>query len=187
MDKTYFACVYGGANEKISDSIKDEIHKLGNIIAEGGFSLVYGAGSTGSMGAVARGTREKGGFIKGVVPHFIKNKFESTFDCDELIMVDDMAERKLIMEKEADIFFIAPGGIGTFDEFFQILTLRYLEQITTPIVILNLEGFYDSLLSFIDDNIKKGASSENIKTLFDVVTSADDVRITNYLNVIKEQ
>ena len=187
MLKTNYACVYGGANERIADSIKQEIHKLGNIIADCGFYLVYGAGSTGSMGAVARGVREKGGLVKGVVPHFIINKFERAFDCDELIVVDDMSERKLIMEKDADIFFIAPGGIGTFDELFQILTLKYLEQMTTPIVILNLEGFYDSLLAFMDDNIKRGAASEHIKTFFHVVTSVDDPIITKYLNSIKEQ
>ncbi len=187
MTKRFYACVYGGANERIADSIKQEIHKLGNIIAESGFSLVYGAGSTGSMGAVARGIREKGGFVKGVVPHFIINKFESAFDCDELIVVDDMSERKLIMEKDADIFFIAPGGIGTFDELFQILTLKYLEQMTTPIIILNLEGFYDSLLAFIDDNIKRGAATEHIKTFFNVVTSVDDPIILKYLNDLKEQ
>lgn len=184
MLKTNYACVYGGANERIADSIKQEIHKLGNIIADCGFSLVYGAGSTGSMGAVARGVREKGGLVKGVVPHFIINKFERAFDCDELIIVDDMSERKLIMENDADIFFIAPGGIGTFDEFFQILTLKYLGQMETPIVVLNLEGFYDYLLAFIDDNIARGAATEQIKTYFDVVTAVDDPVVTDYLNNI---
>ena len=88
------------------------------------------------------------------------------------------------MENDADIFFIAPGGIGTFDEFFQILTLKYLGQMETPIVVLNLEGFYDYLLAFIDDNIARGAATEQIKTYFDVVTAVDDPVVTDYLKNI---
>jgi len=187
MTKKYYACVYGGANEKISASIKEQIQRLGNIIADKGFSLVYGAGATGCMGAVARGVREKGGFVKGIVPHFIINKFESAYDCDELVTIDDMAQRKLIMEEDAEIFFVAPGGIGTFDELFQVLTLKYLGQIENPLVILNLEGFYDTFVALIDDIIKNGAATEGIKKYFDVVTSVDDPIISEYLENIKNK
>ncbi len=184
MSKTYYACVYGGASEKINDKHKSEIHRLGHIIADNGFSLVYGAGATGCMGAVARGVKERGGYVMGISPDFIST-FEDIFDCDNTVMVDTMAERKTLMEKHADIFIIAPGGVGTLDEFFQVVTLKYLNRISTPIVVLNMDGFYDSLIVLIDDLISKGAVIENIYSLFDVVTSVDDPVLINHFNNIK--
>ena len=136
------------------------------------------------MGAAASGVREQDGYVMGVSPHFIKS-FEPIFDCDNTVMVDTMAERKMIMEKHADIFFIAPGGIGTMDEFFQILTLKYLRQISTPIVVLNLDGFYDSLLALMDSLIENKAAVPEAREFYDVVTSVDDPIITDYFSSIK--
>ena len=185
MTKRYYACVYGGASEKIADKHKEQIAFLGKFLAQNGFSLVYGAGATGCMGAVARGVQENGGFVMGVSPHFIQN-FEPLFACDEMVMVDTMSERKTIMEKHADIFLIAPGGVGTLDEFFQILTLKYLKRMDTPIVILNLDGFYDSLLTLITDLVAKGAIIPHIEQLFDVVQSVDDEALLACLKNIKK-
>lgn len=186
MSRKHYVCVYGGASEKIPDAYKNEIHKLGNIIAESGFSLVYGSGATGCMGAVARGVKELGGYVMGVFPDFIGD-FEKIFDCDNTILVDTMSERKTLMEKHADIFLIAPGGIGTMDEFFQVLTLKYLQRLSAPIVVLNLNGFYDSLLAFIEDLVEHGAVIRDIHKLFDVVSDVSDERLLNYLNTIKSE
>lgn len=185
MSKRYYACVYGGASERISDKHKEQIKKLGQIIADNNFSLVYGAGATGCMGAVARGVRENGGYVMGVSPDFI-SEFEEIFACDNTVMVDTMSERKTIMEKHADIFFIAPGGVGTMDEFFQVLTLKYLKRCDAPIVVLNLDGFYDSLLVFIDDLIKQGAVIEEIHNLFDVITDVEKETISSVLKSIRK-
>lgn len=182
--RRYYACVYGGASARIDKKHLDEITRLGAIIAQNGFSLVYGAGASGCMGAAASGVREQDGYVMGVSPHFIKN-FEPIFDCDNTVMVDTMAERKMIMEKHADIFFIAPGGIGTMDEFFQILTLKYLRQISAPIVVLNLDGFYDSLLALMDSLIENKAAVPEAREFYDVVTSVDDPIITDYFSSIK--
>lgn len=185
MSKRYYACVYGGASEKIFEEHKNQIKELGRIIAENGFSLVYGAGGTGCMGAVARGMKENGGYIMGISPDFI-SEFEEIFPCDDTVMVDTMGERKMLMEKHADIFFVAPGGVGTMDEFFQVLTLKYLRRLTAPIVVLNLDGFYDSLIKLIDDLIKNGAVSEEIYDLFDVVSDVEDEKVINLLENIKK-
>ena len=182
--RRYYACVYGGASARIDKKYLDEITRLGAIIAQNGFSLVYGAGASGCMGAAASGVREQDGYVMGVSPHFIKS-FEPIFDCDNTVMVDTMAERKMIMEKHADIFFIAPGGIGTMDEFFQILTLKYLRQISAPIVVLNLDGFYDSLLALMDSLIENKAAVPEAREFYDVVTSVDDPIITDYFSSIK--
>lgn len=183
MPKRYFACVYGGANERIAARHKEKIEKLGRIIALNGFSLVYGAGATGCMGAVARGVKENGGFVMGISPDFI-SEFEDIFDCDNKVMVDTMAERKTLMEKYADVFFIAPGGIGTMDEFFQILTLKYLKRIDVPIIVINLDGFYNILIDLINDLVRQGAVTEEIHKLYSVITDVNKETIDSILNKI---
>ncbi len=184
MSKKYYACVYGGASDHIDKKIKDRIHQLGKIICDEGYSIVYGAGGTGCMGAIASGVREAGGYIMGVAPHFIKD-FEEVYDCDNTIMVETMSERKILMEKHADIFLIVPGGIGTMDEFFQVLTLRYLNRMTEPIILLNLNGFYDTLLNFINDIIKSGAAKDSLLDLFEVVNTVEDKRLREVLRQVK--
>ncbi len=185
MSKRYYACVYGGASDRMDEFYKGEVEKLGNIIAKNGFSLVYGAGATGSMGAVARGVREADGYVMGISPFFIKT-FEEIFDCDNTLIVDTMSERKTLMEKHADIYIIAPGGIGTMDEFFQVLTLKYLKRISEPIVILNINGFYDSLIALIDDLISKKVVTKEVRGFFDVVDSVESPVLVDYFKKIKE-
>lgn len=185
MAKKYYACVYGGASEKIAEEHKKAVERLGEIITENGFSLVYGAGATGCMGAAARGVKNAGGYVMGITPNFIEN-FEEVFPCDNTIMVDTMAERKTLMEKHADIFIVAPGGIGTMDEFFQVLTLKYLERVHVPIVVLNLNGFYDGLMVLIDSLIKNNAVYREVHALFDVVESVEDEKLVNILKEIKK-
>ena len=184
MAKRFYACVYGGASESIADAHKKQIETLGKVIVDNGFSLVYGAGATGCMGAVARGVRENGGYVMGISPDFI-SEFEAIFPCDNTVMVDTMSERKTLMEKHADIFFIAPGGIGTMDEFFQVLTLKYLKRLTAPIVVLNLDGFYDSLIVLLENLVQQGAVIEGVHNLYDVVTTVDDEKVVSLLNTLK--
>ncbi len=185
MSKKYYACVYGGASDHIDEKIRNEIQTLGKVITDAGYSLVYGAGATGCMGAVARGVSENGGYVMGISPHFI-SRFEEIYDCDNTVMVDTMSERKMLMEKHADVFLIAPGGIGTMDELFQVLTLKYLERIFAPVVVINIDGFYDSLLKLIDDIVKLGAAKESLFDLFEVVNSVDDERIAEILKNVKK-
>ncbi len=185
MSKKFYACVYGGASDHIAENIKSDIYRLGEMIVEEGFSLVYGAGATGCMGAVARGVSDSGGYVMGISPYFIE-KFEDIFDCDNTVMVDTMSERKTLMEKHADVFVIAPGGIGTMDEFFQVLTLKYLQRISAPIVVINIDGFYDSLITLVRDIVKFGAAKEMVLGLFEVVRSVDDERIREILRDIKK-
>lgn len=186
MSKNYYACVYGGASSKLDEKFAADIERLGRIIVKSGFSLVYGCGASGCMGAAARGVRESGGYIMGVCPHYI-GEFEPMFDCDNTMMVETMAERKMIMEKHADIFFIAPGGIGTMDEFFQIITLKYLGRLEAPIVVLNLDGFYDSLLKLIDDLIASGAALEGIKERFEVVDEVSEEALSERMSRVQKE
>lgn len=184
MSKRFYACVYGGANDRIASTHIKAIENLGKILVDNGYALVYGAGGSGCMGAIARGVKENGGYVMGVAPDFIGD-FEAIFPCDNNVLVDTMSERKTIMEKHADIYFIAPGGIGTMDEFFQVLTLKYLRRIDTPIVVLNLDGFYDTLIALIKDLIKQGAVLEMVEGLFDVVTDVNDEKVIELLMAVK--
>ena len=186
MSKKYFVCVYTGASDRIDDVHRKEVRKLGNIIADNGFSLVYGAGSTGCMGEVAAGVKEKDGYVMGITPHFMKS-FESIFECDNTVIVDTMGERKTLMEKHADVFVVAPGGIGTMDEFFQILTLKYLNQLHAPIFLLNKDGYYNPLIALINQIINEKFATAKIATLYEVIDSADDEKFIKCLEEIKEK
>ena len=138
-------CIYGAASDRILQEYKDGIYALGKTLAEDGHSLVFGAGSTGLMGAAARGFTDGGGYTLGVAPSWM-SQFEPLFDCSQTIIVDTMSQRKDIMEENAEAFCIVPGGIGTMDEFFQILTNKELGQLDDkPIVVYNFNGFYDKL------------------------------------------
>ena len=117
-------CVFGASSAHIDDKYIQVVEKLGEEMAKRGHSLVFGCGGTGLMGAAARGVKRGGGYIHGVVPTFFKqNGVEILFDeCDKVTYTQTMRERKAIMEDDADAFIIVPGGVGTFEEFFEIVT-----------------------------------------------------------------
>ncbi len=142
-------CVYGAASDKINDKYKDAGLLLGKKIAADGHSVVFGAGGNGFMGAVARGASEKDGEIIGIAPNFFNVDGILYDKCTKLIYTDTMRERKKILEDTSDAFIIGPGGVGTLDEFFEILTLKQLQQHNKPIVIFNFDGFYDGILSWM--------------------------------------
>lgn len=144
-------CVFGAASAHIEDIYIKKVEELGEKMAKKGHSLVFGAGATGLMGAAARGVKRGGGKILGVIPTFFKDEgVEQIYDeCDEIIYTDTMAERKKKMEDEAEAFIIVPGGIGTFEEFFEVLTLKQLGRHNKAIVIYNIENYYDDLEKFM--------------------------------------
>lgn len=168
-------CVYGAASPRIDQKYFSAVERLGEIIAERGHSLVFGAGENGLMGAVAKGVTRGGGKMHGVIPTFFaENKVEAIYPlCTELTYTETMRERKRIMEDCADAFIIVPGGIGTFEEFFEILTLKQLGRHTKPIVIYNLEGYYTELLCAMETAVKKGFITESCLSLYVCVSTAE--------------
>ena len=151
-------CVFGAASPTIDQEYIDKVEALGAEMAKRGHSLVFGGGGHGLMGASARGVHAENGHVLGVVPRFFEDEnIENLYDnCDELIETDTMRERKQIMEDNADAFIIVPGGIGTFEEFFEILTLRQLCRHYKPIAIYNIKGYYDEMLTMLEASTKKG-------------------------------
>lgn len=138
-------CVFGAASDEIDPSYLAAGRALGLCMARRGHTLLFGAGKNGLMGAVAAGVTANGGRCIGVVPEFLASKASIYPGCAELIRVSTMRERKRIMEERADAFIVTPGGIGTYEEFFEVYSLRRLGQLDKPIALLNTNGFFDAM------------------------------------------
>ncbi len=161
-------CVYGAASPTIDPEYIRLVEIMGEKMAKRGHSLVFGGGGNGLMGAAARGVKSGGGHILGVIPKFFGDeKIEAIYDnCDELIEPNTMRERKQIMEDNADAFIIVPGGIGTFEEFFEILTLKQLCRHNKPIAMYNINGYYNEIVEAISAATNKNFIRENCMELF---------------------
>lgn len=170
-------CVYGAASPTIDKDYIEKVEILGKTMVERGHSLVFGGGGNGLMGAAARGVRSKGGYILGVIPKFfgIEAVEEICEVCDKLVEPDTMRERKQIMEDNADGFIVTPGGIGTFEEFFEILTLKQLCRHNKPIAIYNINGYYDDLESVMRKAISKNFIKENCLDLYKITDDLDEL------------
>lgn len=161
-------CVFGAASPTIDEEYKRIVEEMGEEMATRGHSLVFGGGGNGLMGAAANGVRRGGGYILGVIPKFFDDEdVEEVCDfCNELIEPDTMRQRKQIMEDNADAFIIVPGGIGTFEEFFEILTLKQLCRHNKPIAIYNVMGYYNELAYAMEKAIEKNFIKDNCRELY---------------------
>ncbi len=170
-------CVYGAASPTIDENYKEITFNLGKLMVKRGHSLVFGGGGNGLMGAVAQGVKSENGHIIGVIPKFFDNEnIEAICDyCDQLIEPDTMRERKQIMEDTADAFIVVPGGIGTYEEFFEILTLKQLCRHTKPIAVYNINGYYDSLFTVMHEAISKNFIKKNCLDLFKLTDNVDEL------------
>ena len=174
-------CVYGAASPTIDPEYISVVEKMGEEMVMRGHSLVFGGGGNGLMGAAARGVYKKGGHIIGVIPKFFENEnVEEIFAfCNELIQPNTMRERKQIMEDHADAFIVVPGGIGTFEEFFEILTSKQLCRHNKPIAIYNVKGYYNEINYAMQKAIEKNFIKENCKELYFTTENLNE--LFNYL------
>ena len=166
-------CVYGASSKTIDAQFTDVGHALGCSLAQHGYGLVFGGGDNGMMGAVARGTHDGGGRIIGVAPRFFNVDGVLYPHCDELIYTDTMRERKQKMEDLSGAFIVTPGGIGTFEEFFEILTLKQLGRTKKPLVILNTAGYYDNMLAMLRRTIDSNFMSAKTLDLIGIVDTPE--------------
>lgn len=177
--------LYGAASNAIDNVYKEKVYELGREMALRGHTMVYGAGGGGLMGAAAEGLHDNGGRIIGVTPHFM-NTVEPIYEhCTEFIATETMSERKDIMENMADAFVIVPGGIGTFDEFFQTLTLKKLGRHNKPIVLYNVNGFWDNMLAVVGADIFKGFIGHDVASCF-CVRETPQTTIDTLEELVKE-
>lgn len=168
-------CVFCGAQNAVEETHLQLARDLGKAMAERGLSLVYGGGDCGLMGAVANSMLEAKAHVTGVFPESLRYIEKEHQTLDDIIIVDSMHTRKEIMYKKSDIFVILPGGFGTMDELFEILTWKQLQLHTKPIVILNHEGYWDHLAALMEHIIDSGFAKEEVRQFFKVVNSQEEL------------
>lgn len=167
-------CVYGASSRAIDKKYTDAAFAIGKCLAERGHGLVFGGGNSGVMGASARGADSvEGAYILGIAPTFFNVDGVLYEHCTEFISPPDMRARKKLLEEKSDAFIIAPGGIGTYDEFFEILTLKQLGRHNKAIAILNVDGYYDPLLALLDHTVAGEFMNETSLMLFKVFTEIE--------------
>lgn len=176
-------CVFGAASSQIDKHYKETAKELCRKMAEKGHELVFGGGDHGMMGAVARGFHEGGGKVTGVVPKFFReDDIEDLYEqCDEFIYTETMAERKAKMEDLADVFVIVPGGIGTFEEFFEVLTLKQINRHNKAMALYNINGYYDKMQEMLKVSIDQYFLHENCLELFHIFSEGEEGELIKYL------
>lgn len=174
-------CIFGAASDLIDKKYVERVEALALKLAERGHDLVFGAGANGLMGAAARGFTKGGGKITGIIPSFfLEDTVEPIYDkCDELIYTDTMNERKEGMEDIADAFIIVPGGIGTLEEMFEVITLKQLCQHKKPIAFYNIFNYYDKLMEFMVFSEKEKFIREGCYNLY--ISTENDDELIDYL------
>ena len=140
-------CVYCGANTGAAPEYAEAARSLGRAMAEAGIRLVYGGGSIGLMGLLARTVLDHGGLVTGIIPQFLKDREVMLTEVSDLVVTADMHERKRIMFERSDAFVALPGGIGTLEEVVEIMTWAQLDRHERPILIANINGFWDPLVA----------------------------------------
>ena len=153
-------CVYCGSRPGNDEAFGAAAQAVGHWIGRHGGQLVYGGGKSGLMGTVARATREAGGRVVGVIPQALVDRELANELCDELHVVTTMHERKAMMAERSNAFIALPGGIGTFEELYEIWTWRQLGYHDKPIGILNAKGYYDQMLGFLQQCVGNGFMDE---------------------------
>ena len=150
MSSIKSVCVYCASGPGKNPAFVEAARSFGRVLAENGIRLVYGGGSVGLMGALADAVLDHGGAVTGVIPEFLVNREHMLARAQERIITRDMHERKRIMFGRADAFVALPGGVGTLEELVEQLTWAQLGRHKKPILILNVEGFWDPLCALLD-------------------------------------
>ena len=167
-------CVYGAGSNTLDQSYYDAAFELGRLAAKRGKAIVYGGGNTGVMGYLAEGASSEGGKVIGVAPEFMKPRGVLYGKCSEIIYTKDMRERKKVMDDLSDAFIVMPGGFGTLEEYFEVLTEKTLGLHTKPIALVNTNNIWDSLESlavFFED---QGFITEACHRAYKVCATPED-------------
>ena len=160
MTVRFSLCVYCGSRPGVAEPIIEAARATGRWIGENGGQLVYGGGSAGLMGVVADATLQAGGRVVGIIPQTLVDREFAKRDCTELHIVQSMHDRKRMMAERADAFLALPGGIGTFEELFEVWTWKQLGYHDKPIGLLDVEGYYRPLLAFLRSSVESGFMNE---------------------------
>jgi uncharacterized protein (TIGR00730 family) len=172
---SFSLCVYCGSKPGTDPAFAEAAQTVGRWIGEHGGQLVYGGGCNGLMGIVAQAALDAGARVVGIIPQALVDKEWANHSCTELIVVETMHERKRLMAEHSNAFLALPGGIGTFEEFFEVWTWRQLGYHDKPVGLLNIAGYYDGLVQFLGTSVQQQFMGEWQMDLIQV--SADTERL----------
>ncbi len=168
-------CVFCGSRFGAKPSYKQAAHEMGAAIAKHGWRLVYGAGDVGLMGEVARATQDAGGEVFGVIPVHLFEREVGKRDLSTFVITENMHERKKVMFMNCDAIVVLPGGAGSLDEFFEVLTWRQLGLHDKPIYLLNTDGYWDKLVALAQHFVDEEFADESILDFMTVVSDVDSL------------
>lgn len=161
-------CIFGASGRELDERYYAEAETLGELIGRSGDSIVFGGGAEGLMGACARGAHRTGGGIVGIAPRFFDEPGILYDKCSRMIFTETMRERKQLMQENSDACIVLPGGIGTLEEFFEILTLKQLGRDDRAIVLLNTLGAHDAMIKMLGELARRRFMSESCLELYSV-------------------
>lgn len=167
--------VYCSSSNSLPQKYYDEAKKIGAILAKNNITITYGGGSAGLMGAIADSALENGGRVVGVIPTFMKEVEWDHKGVHLMIETEDMAERKKILIEGTDAVIALPGGVGTFEELFEVVSAKRLWLFSKPIVLYNFEGFYDPFIQMLEKCIEDGFMKSEHRNIWSVATHADEI------------
>lgn len=167
-------CVFCGASSGSQPAFMDAATEFGTGLAQAGLRLVYGAGDVGIMGAVARAAQSAGGETFGVIPQHLVDREVGKKDLSRYIVTETMHERKKVMAMNSDAFIVLPGGAGSLDELFEILTWRQLGLHDKPIIIVNIEGYWDPLIALLDHVVAQRFAQQEVRDMVQVASTPKD-------------
>ena len=175
MNKIKSVCVYCGSSSQVDQRYRDAAVRLGALLAQRGVTLVYGGGRVGLMGLMADACLQAGGTVVGVIPEFLRRWEVGHGAVTELVVVDNMHQRKQTMFDRSDGFAILPGGLGTLDETFEILTWKQLRLHDKPIALIDVAGYWAPFTALFDHVIAENFAKPEMRDLLSVVADVDDL------------
>lgn len=167
-------CIYCGSSPGNNRNIIEQAQKFGRLMAENGHNLVYGGSSLGVMGVIADSVMLNGGEVIGVIPENLFSKEVAHTGITRLITVKDMHQRKSHMAELADSFIAFPGGFGTMEELFEIITWNQIGILDKPIIVMNIDGYYDHLIKMIRHAVETGFIKEKNSEIFSVAETLEE-------------
>jgi len=167
-------CVFCGSSYGDHPAYRDAARAMGSGIAKAGWSLVFGGGGNGLMGDVARAAQDGGARVQGIIPAFLQILEPPVSEEERLIVTPHIQERKVLMLKMSDAFVVLPCGLGTFDEFFEVAVEAQLGVHAKPIVVVNVNGYYNALDAMLHTTIKAGFAQEKVLKLYYLADGPED-------------
>jgi hypothetical protein len=171
----FSVCVFCGSRYGNKKRFKLAAEETGRMLAKNKWRLVYGAGDVGLMGALANSCQNNGGNTFGVIPKHLLQKEVGKTDLSTLIITENMHERKKLMFTNCNAIVTLPGGVGSLDEFFEILTWTQLEISTKPLYLLNIDGYWDLIIRLLDQMISQGFADCSLLNKFEIINSVTDL------------